>query len=319
MDKNKRLYYIDLLKVIAVFLIINSHCEPVYSIKQLAMGGALGNSLFFICSGFCLKEVIENKVSWLVNKILKLYIPTVIITILFYTNTDMFWANKYIWPTCFWFIGAIMLFYILYILLSRFNVLEHFVAFTGICALVYLLYYILLLDTSKWVIETQGIITKEGAFKLIYYFYIFMLGAYIKKKNICIKGRLKALVSVFLSVFVMYATKYLFIKIPVCMNLQFINQMCVIVFAVSMLLLFKQLNFSENKHVRYIVTKLSKISLEIYLVQFTCIKAASSLTHPLNIFAAYILIILTAVILNIIDMFFYKITERIKCRLGVNV
>ena len=28
MDKNKRLYYIDLLKVIAVFLIINSHCEP---------------------------------------------------------------------------------------------------------------------------------------------------------------------------------------------------------------------------------------------------------------------------------------------------
>ena len=146
-----------------------------------------------------------------------------------------------------------------------------------------------------------------------------MLGAYIKKKNICIKGRLKALVSVFLSVFVMYATKYLFIKIPVCMNLQFINQMCVIVFAVSMLLLFKQLNFSENKHVRYIVTKLSKISLEIYLVQFTCIKAASSLTHPLNIFAAYILIILTAVILNIIDMFIYKITEKIKYRLGVNV
>ena len=91
MDKNKRLYYIDLLKVIAVFLIINSHCEPVYRIKQLATGGALGNSLFFICSGFCLKEVIENKVSWLVNKILKLYIPTVIITILFYTNTDMFW------------------------------------------------------------------------------------------------------------------------------------------------------------------------------------------------------------------------------------
>ena len=53
MDKNKRLYYIDLLKVIAVFLIINSHCEPVYRIKQLATGGALGNSLFFICSGFC--------------------------------------------------------------------------------------------------------------------------------------------------------------------------------------------------------------------------------------------------------------------------
>ena len=72
MDKNKRLYYIDLLKVIAVFLIINSHCEPVYRIKQLATGGALGNSLFFICSGFCLKEVIENKVSWLVNKIFKL-------------------------------------------------------------------------------------------------------------------------------------------------------------------------------------------------------------------------------------------------------
>ena len=42
MDKNKRLYYIDLLKVIAVFLIINSHCEPVYRIKHHLLGHTEG-------------------------------------------------------------------------------------------------------------------------------------------------------------------------------------------------------------------------------------------------------------------------------------
>lgn len=52
---NKRDTSIDILKFLAVFLIINSHmdiCYPKYSI--LATGGAIGDCLFLFASGFTL-------------------------------------------------------------------------------------------------------------------------------------------------------------------------------------------------------------------------------------------------------------------------
>lgn len=46
---------IDIVKFLAVFLIINSHadiCYPKYS--ALATGGAIGDALFLFCSGYTL-------------------------------------------------------------------------------------------------------------------------------------------------------------------------------------------------------------------------------------------------------------------------
>ncbi len=47
---------IDLLKFLAVFIIINSHCDILYpeSIRALATGGAIGDCLFLFVSGFTL-------------------------------------------------------------------------------------------------------------------------------------------------------------------------------------------------------------------------------------------------------------------------
>lgn len=46
--------FIDYLKTVAVLLVINSHFDCLYPIPALATGGAMGNALFFIVSGFCL-------------------------------------------------------------------------------------------------------------------------------------------------------------------------------------------------------------------------------------------------------------------------
>ena len=44
---------IFLYKLIAAFLITNSHMGPLYGrFDALALGGALGNTFFFIASGF---------------------------------------------------------------------------------------------------------------------------------------------------------------------------------------------------------------------------------------------------------------------------
>ena len=46
---------IDILKCIAAILITNSHMGPLYGkYSILATGGAIGDVLFFFCSGFTL-------------------------------------------------------------------------------------------------------------------------------------------------------------------------------------------------------------------------------------------------------------------------
>lgn len=50
-----RIISIDILKVFAVFLVMNSHMELCYGeYGFLATGGAIGDALFFFCSGFTL-------------------------------------------------------------------------------------------------------------------------------------------------------------------------------------------------------------------------------------------------------------------------
>lgn len=46
---------IDIVKFLAVLLIINSHADMMYPhMKMLATGGAIGDCLFLFCSGFTL-------------------------------------------------------------------------------------------------------------------------------------------------------------------------------------------------------------------------------------------------------------------------
>ena len=53
--KKDRDYAIDIVKFLAVLLIINSHADVMYPhYKMLATGGAIGDCLFLFCSGFTL-------------------------------------------------------------------------------------------------------------------------------------------------------------------------------------------------------------------------------------------------------------------------
>lgn len=52
---NNRIVSIDILKVFATILVLNSHMEVCYHPYEfLATGGAIGDALFFFCSGFTL-------------------------------------------------------------------------------------------------------------------------------------------------------------------------------------------------------------------------------------------------------------------------
>lgn len=70
---------VDIIKFLAVFLIINSHadvCYPKYS--MLATGGAIGDALFLFCSGYTLFwGGIKRFDNWYKRRINRIY-PSVI-------------------------------------------------------------------------------------------------------------------------------------------------------------------------------------------------------------------------------------------------
>lgn len=44
--------YLDLLRAVAIVLVVNSHLDDLYPIHQLGTGGVFGNELFFFISGY---------------------------------------------------------------------------------------------------------------------------------------------------------------------------------------------------------------------------------------------------------------------------
>lgn len=77
----ERDFSIDVLKFLAVFLIINSHMDILYTnYKFLATGGAIGDTLFLFCSGYTLllnKQNIRFD-NWYKRRINRIY-PSVIV------------------------------------------------------------------------------------------------------------------------------------------------------------------------------------------------------------------------------------------------
>ena len=74
-----KLMSISFLRTFAALIIINSHCGSLYPVSALAKGGALGNSLFFLMSGFLLYPIKMEFLEWIKKRYIRLYIPVFIL------------------------------------------------------------------------------------------------------------------------------------------------------------------------------------------------------------------------------------------------
>jgi hypothetical protein len=115
---------IDILKFIAVFLVMNSHMEMCYPKFQfLATGGGIGDALFFFASGFTLFLGRDLRFDqWYKRRINRIYPSILAVAIVaclvwgFEENiVDILIGKRY------WFIGCIMIYYVFLYPLKKIN------------------------------------------------------------------------------------------------------------------------------------------------------------------------------------------------------
>jgi len=126
------LNYIDIVKIIACLLIVNFHTLYIYpeSLQFLSFGGDLGNNTFFLVSGFLLydktrKTPWNTAHKWLIKRYVRI-LPIVLLlemltVLVLKTNIGCFgeFIRVFIFPSQYWFTGALLLFYPLFFVVVR--------------------------------------------------------------------------------------------------------------------------------------------------------------------------------------------------------
>lgn len=179
------------LRFVAILLITNSHLDKLYPVAALATGGQLGNSLFFMLSGFGLAASYRKKgdvfLPWLQRRLSRIY-PSVLLVALtaaLITGAVFEWGvadyvRHLLWPTEYWFVAAIVCFYVPFFWLMKLRAKAAFLVLIGLLFLPYFYFYFTALDLSRFSVE-------DGYFKWIFYFQVMLLGGFLANRDVVTK------------------------------------------------------------------------------------------------------------------------------------
>lgn len=192
---------VNLLRCLAIALVINSHMDAFYPIPVLGTGGAIGNALFFMLSAYGLmlseKKRPQRFQDYLIKRIFRIY-PVVWMSILllifplllfyylksseyffilaseFSLNSPLgFFSIIFYPPSAFWFLQALMTFYVCgFVLIKNYNN-KKIIYSTLFLVLIYAALYLRAESYGSLIIE------QEMNFKLVFYFLIFIFGIFL--------------------------------------------------------------------------------------------------------------------------------------------
>ncbi|MHC1725273.1 MAG: acyltransferase family protein [Syntrophobacteraceae bacterium] len=306
----------QLIRAFGILLIINSHLDLYYPVKELATGGALGNSIFFFLSGFgiYLSQQRSTKPfsAWIATRISRIY-PSIWIVLILVSlplmimegrlneTSGMIFIGKFFNPP-WWFLQALLIFYILsYHLLKETRRAELFITFS-LFAIIYIIAYFTWVDLTKWSVE-------KWPFDQIHYFMVFLFGIIVAKrtKAILFNGLYNYFILIILIVLI-YAHKFLMTK-SILPELQFLQQIAMYPIVYYLLKVsrspFVLTNIMRFKPISTSVDFLSNHTLEIYIVHETINHPIATLPvlFPLNIFTFMTLtFILSALVKRLADV-----------------
>lgn len=321
MSKSKRYTSIDLLKILSMLIIIQSHEDRLFpdGLQALSSGGAIGNALFFVISGFLMKTDGNGRDA--LKRLIRLYLPIYLMSVFNLLTGNLVIRRPveilyyFVYPTDFTFLSTNLLCYL--IVLSAVHLAGKGAAKKAVRTVLWIsvlldvLVYVLLMDTAVWTIEDDKIPGTWIDFKAIYSLTIFCIGILIRqdvgdrKENPGTGGKRV------LSLFASLAALMLFLALKIALNrgvlpmrFQILTQLPVVLSAASILVLCLLLEpwlcRLSSRPARY----LSDITLESYLVQFDLIglaAAAGHLSFPANVLVTDLLILCAAGLFRFLD------------------
>lgn len=301
------IFFITLLRALATCLITNAHYEGVYPTDLLANGGLLGDVLFFAVSGWCLYKIKENFPKWYGKRLLRCYLPIVIITAIYLLiGLYQFSMHNFVWwfiyPTYYHFIASIVVLYVPYYVIMKVDFLKRNIPYImGIIAVVAALVYVIFYDKSYYHIDT----VREPMI-LFLYMEAMLMGAFFREKDNAIRNRFSwwHVLGLAVSAVVYFASKLAFSKNLLPCRLQILNWVALSALLFFIFRLFAGLDGRLERMPKWIKKTaefLAERTLEIYAVQYALIPIFRNVAgFPMNWIVITAVIITAAEILHLI-------------------
>lgn len=301
MEVKKRDISIDIVKFIAVFLIINSHADIMYAkYSQLATGGAIGDALFLFCSGYTLfwsgTKRFDN---WYKRRINRIY-PSVfaclsVAIMLGYQSINQLNIIQILGGE---FVIAIMCYYILLYCVQKYS-MEHFHwAVLFVIATTLMAYWFF---PYKYETGSKGIYGISTLFRWIPYFGMMLMGAWIglkvKTGALIVKTKWTDVILLIFCCITFYgiqllAKRYLVIAPWQILTLPFLAGTVYYLWRCCNAKCFKKI-YSTNWG-RNVITLIGGLCLESYLIQLYLFTDKLNWLFPLNLLVITICILAVA-------------------------
>lgn len=300
--------FINFLKALAAVLITNAHYIGVYPTDWLAHGGMIGNIIFFAVSGYCLYNIKENIVVWYSKRFVRVYLPTLLISVVYILigyfklsdEQNLFWWLVY--PTFYHFVLSILILYIpYYVIIKTEKLRRHLLPVMLAIAAVFAIIYVFAFDKTYYHIDDI-----HNPMVRFMFLESMLLGAWFRENDNKYRNKYPVrfffLSAVMCAVF--FASKLIFSRVAAASEFQFLNQVVLMLLLYCVFRFFAAIDGKLEKSpgfIQKIIDYISKITLEIYLVQHMLIEYLD-LPHkfpfPINFFVLTASIILLATVLH---------------------
>lgn len=293
-----RIVAIDILKVFAVLAVLNSHMEICYGdYKYLSTGGAIGDALFFFCSGFMLfRSKVLRFDNFIKKKIARIY-PTVFIVafvtcIFFNNNQNLEWILR---TGGGWFVNCIMIYFVFMWFIQKFFIRKLTTVSTILALIIIASYYPFYFSDNNFSIYGNTY------YKWIFFFIFMLQGAIIGKNiekykysNISLPMMIMCIVSWYGILFANQKfgcfSGYIYISlIPLLGITYFGYKFCCALFW------SKIYNANISGQILYIV---GNLCLECYLIQFYIFTDYFNFIFPLNIPLMMLTVLIVSYVIN---------------------
>ncbi len=297
------------LRFIAIICIANSHLDALYPVPAMATGGSIGNALFFMLSGYGLflsyniREV--PFFAWYRRRVFRIYPATWLATILMIVIAQSAWrtldifgyVRLFVWPTDYWFIAALMIYYLIFYLILQLQNHRYFLAGIFVLLAPYLYFYFTFVDLTNYSIEGPGY------FKWIFYLQTMFFGGYLAaRKKFSKTDFYKDGVALMLLIALYYGILFCMSKLG---GWQFQAVTHLLMFPI----LFFFLRFAESKEISALVQSkylgsfislMAALTLEIYVLHGSVRQFPFVLNtiFPLNIVLFWLVTITLSYVLN---------------------